>query len=74
MSKKAIYLIIFLLVFTAGGSCSRYHKSAYHGPNRVRARPHKEWKKPKSRYKRLSNEGTEKPIAEDLETLSNQGI
>jgi hypothetical protein len=60
MSRKVIYLIILLLVFAAGGSCSRYHQGAYHGPNRVRAVPHKEWKQPKSRYKRLSDEGTKR--------------
>lgn len=51
MSRKVIYLIILLLVFSAGGSCSRHSSPAYHGPNRVRAKPHKEWKKPKPRYK-----------------------
>ncbi|MFZ2339443.1 MAG: hypothetical protein WAW07_06925 [Bacteroidales bacterium] len=56
MLRKIIYLIILLLVFAAGGSCSRYHQSAYHGANRVRAKPHKEWKQPKPRYKRLSDE------------------
>ena len=58
MSRKVMYLIVLLLVSAAGESCSRYHQSAYHGPNRMRARPHKEWKQPKSRYKRLSDEGT----------------
>ena len=57
MSRKIIYLIILFLVFAAGVSCSRYNQSAYNGPNRIRAKPHKEWKKPKSRYKRLSDEG-----------------
>jgi len=61
MSRKVIYLIFLLFVFAAGGSCSRHISPGYHGPNRVRAVPHKEWKQPKSRYKKgvkaLGHEG-----------------
>ncbi|MBN2761701.1 MAG: hypothetical protein JXR41_01330 [Bacteroidales bacterium] len=68
MTRKVIYLIILLFVFAAGGSCSRYHQAGYHGPNRVRAVPHKEWKQPKSRYKKLSYEVT------GIRALRHQGF
>jgi len=53
MSKKVIYLIfIALFVSAICGSCSRYNQAGYHGPNRAFARPHKEWKKPKTKKPR----------------------
>lgn len=43
-----------LFVSAVCGSCSRYHQAVYHGPNKVSTKPHKEWKKPKSRYKKAN--------------------
>ena len=48
--KLIVFIAMLIIISAAAGSCSRHTSPGYHGPNRVRTKPHKEWKQPKSRY------------------------